>query len=428
VVLEETARVFCTDDGRPYYLYRHQAEALERARAGDSYVVTSGTGSGKSLTYFLPIIDTLLRQPATGDRVVALVVYPMNALVNSQLAALQKLKEGYERRTGRAFPATFAKYTGETRDAGREELRQHPPQILLTNYVMAELLLVRPEDQRFLDRAGGGLRFLVFDELHTYRGRHGADVAMLIRRLKERCAAPGLVHVGTSATMVADRHAGPETRRAAVADFATRLFGHRFTPEHVIEETLVTFTQGGPPSGSELAAALASPLPATLDEFRCHQARAAQPRLPCYRRTVRPGCRRPAGRASRCVRVTSPQALAPSDCNVLAAAPPRAPPEPFVEQGNDDLRLRRSEVPAEGINRLPHPSRELHVEHHHSRRHLGLEVANAELRTLSLDHMHAPSLCCFVLTYRGRRGSQRGTRWQYASYSAPNWPRKVGSS
>ena len=122
----------------------------------------------------------------------ALVVYPMNALVNSQLEALKKLKEGYERRTGRPFPVTFAKYTGDTQEAARAELRQHPPQIMLTNYVMAELMLVRPEDQRFLDRVGGGLRFLVFDELHTYRGRQGADVAMLIRRLKERCAAPGL--------------------------------------------------------------------------------------------------------------------------------------------------------------------------------------------------------------------------------------------
>jgi ATP-dependent helicase YprA (DUF1998 family) len=268
VILAETARVFRADDGQPYSLYRHQAEALDRFHAGDSYVVTSGTGSGKSLTYFLPIIDTLLRQPATGDRVVALVVYPMNALVNSQLAALQKLKEGYERRTGRTFPATFAKYTGETREAGREELRLHPPQILLTNYVMAELLLVRPEDQRFLDRAGGGLRFLVFDELHTYRGRQGADVAMLIRRLKERCAAPGLIHVGTSATMVADRNAAPETRRATVADFAMRLFGHPFTPEQVIEETLITFTEGGAPSRTELAAALAGAVPATLNEFR----------------------------------------------------------------------------------------------------------------------------------------------------------------
>jgi Lhr-like helicase len=264
----ETARVFRTPEGEPFHLYRHQLEALEKARRGESYVVTSGTGSGKSLTYFLPIVDDLLRRPETGDRVAALVVYPMNALVNSQLQALEKLREAYTSRTGRPFPVTFARYTGETGEAGRAELRQHPPQILLTNYVMAELLLVRPEDQRFLDRAGGGLRFLVFDELHTYRGRQGADVAMLIRRLKERAAAPGLVHVGTSATMVANRNASPQERKAAVAGFARRLFGHPFLPEQVIEETLVPFTVGGPPSRQELVAALTGPIPSTLPEFR----------------------------------------------------------------------------------------------------------------------------------------------------------------
>jgi len=82
-----------------------------------------------------------------------------------------------------------------------------------------------------------GLRFLVFDELHTYRGRQGADVAMLVRRLKERCAGPGLIHVGTSATMVAHREATSEERRQAVAEFASRFFGHAFGPEKVIEET-----------------------------------------------------------------------------------------------------------------------------------------------------------------------------------------------
>jgi prevent-host-death family protein len=144
--------------------------------------VTSGTGSGKSLTYFLPIVDALVRGGAS-DRVAALVIHLMNALVNSQLAALEKLKAAFERREGRRFPVTFAKYTGDTSDDVRLAMRQYPPQIILTNYVMAELLLVRPEDQRFLDRAGGGLRFLVLDELHTYRGRQGADVAMLLRRL-----------------------------------------------------------------------------------------------------------------------------------------------------------------------------------------------------------------------------------------------------
>src|SRR6516225_4857348 len=222
-ITAETAEVFQRPDGSPFTLYRHQEEAIRRAVTGQSFIVTSGTGSGKSLCYFLPVVDSLIRQPHTQDRVAALVVYPMNALVNSQYQALKNLKEQYERRMGMAFPVTLAKCTGETRDAEREEMRRRPPQILLTNYVMAELLLVRPEDQRFLDRASGGLRFLVFDELHTYRGRQGADVAMLVRRLKERCAAPGLIHVGTSATMVAHPAASTEDRRQAVAEFVIAL-------------------------------------------------------------------------------------------------------------------------------------------------------------------------------------------------------------
>jgi hypothetical protein len=194
----------------------------------------------------------------------------LSASCSTQRQSLEQLKATYERRTGQRFPITFAKYTGDTKDDKRVELRQHPPQILLTNYVMAELMLVRPEDQRFLDRVGGGLRFLVFDELHTYRGRQGADVAMLIRRLKERAAAPDLIHIGTSATMVADRNASPPVRRSTVAKFAERLFGHRFTEQQVIEETLVRFTEDGVPSPSELKEAITSVLPATLQEFRKH--------------------------------------------------------------------------------------------------------------------------------------------------------------
>lgn len=266
----DLANIFRTPEGRSFRLYQHQIEALTRASSRESYIVTSGTGSGKSLTYFLPIMNVFLREPPAGERVAALVVYPMNALVNSQLQALQSLKDGYERRTGKPFPISFGRYTGDTSEAARENLRQHPPKILLTNYVMAELMLVRPEDQRFLDRAGGGLRYLVFDELHTYRGRQGADVAMLIRRLKERCAAPGLVHVGTSATMVADRNATPELRRATVAEFAQRLFGHSFNANQVIEETLITFTEGGAPSRAELAGALPGSMPTGLPEFRRH--------------------------------------------------------------------------------------------------------------------------------------------------------------
>src|SRR5207247_5611628 len=126
--------------------FTHQGQAMDKAGRGESYVVTSGTGSGKSLTYFLPIVDSFLRRAPTRDRVAALVVYPMNALVNSQLQALEKLKRAYEQRTGRRFPVSFAKYTGDVRGEARRAVQTNPPQILLTNYVMAELLLVRPDD------------------------------------------------------------------------------------------------------------------------------------------------------------------------------------------------------------------------------------------------------------------------------------------
>lgn len=267
---EETARIFRNRHGRPFRLYRHQEEAIRKALAGESVVITSGTGSGKSLCYFLPIVESLIRDPNTAERAAALVVYPMNALVNSQFQSLVTLKERYESLFGKPFPVTFAKYTGETKEEARAALRGHPPQILLTNYVMGELLLVRPEDQRFLDRVGGGLRFLVFDELHTYRGRQGADVAMLVRRLKERCAGPRLVHIGTSATMVARRDAASPERRQTVAEFASRFFGHPFVADNIIEETLAPISDGATPTNEELTAGLSLPLPANQEEFRRH--------------------------------------------------------------------------------------------------------------------------------------------------------------
>ena len=173
--------------------------------------------------------------------------------------------------TGRRFPISFAKYTGDVQGDARREVQTHPPQILLTNYVMAELLLVRPDDQSLLPPAGPeGLRYFVFDELHTYRGRQGADVAMLIRRLKERSAAPNVVCVGTSATMVASREATPLQRRETVAAFASQVFGRAIMESQVIEETLEPFTLGGMPSREELVAALTAPMPAALSEFRRH--------------------------------------------------------------------------------------------------------------------------------------------------------------
>jgi len=264
----ETAYIFRTRDDRPLQLYQHQVEAIEKAAHGESFVVTSGTGSGKSFCYFIPIIDTVLRQPEL-QRPVAVIVYPMNALANSQLAALEELAANHLRRTGHEFPVRFARYTGETSEEERRKLRNDPPHILLTNYMMAELMMVRPEDRGLL-REGDSQLFLVFDELHTYRGRQGADVAMLVRRLKARMNRRPVLHIGTSATMVAHRDAAPHERRSAVADFASRFFGCDIGPDGVIEETLEPISDGGRPSAKELRDHFDTPLPDDLEDFRRH--------------------------------------------------------------------------------------------------------------------------------------------------------------
>ena len=102
-----------------------------------------------------------------------------------------------------ASPVTFHRYTGQEGGEIRERLLNEPPDILLTNYVMLELILTRINEQRLIRRARD-LRFLVLDELHTYRGRQGADVAMLVRRCREAFSGDKMICVGTSATMVSE--------------------------------------------------------------------------------------------------------------------------------------------------------------------------------------------------------------------------------
>jgi ATP-dependent helicase YprA (DUF1998 family) len=203
-------------------------------------VLTTGTGSGKSLTYIVSIVDYVLRNGfgGVGKGIQAIIVYPMNALANSQEGELRKfLQYGYPDSKG---PVTFGKYTGQESEAEREEMRSNPPNILLTNYVMLELLLTRPIEKRIVE-ASQGLRFLVLDELHTYRGRQGADVALLVRRVRDRMSSPQMQTVGTSATLAG---AGTfEEQRQEVARVASSLFGAEVHPEHVIGETLTRVTQ-----------------------------------------------------------------------------------------------------------------------------------------------------------------------------------------
>ncbi|MCL2726736.1 MAG: DEAD/DEAH box helicase, partial [Polyangiaceae bacterium] len=197
------ADIFRDDDGAPLSLYKHQAQAVDLAWQGKSFVVTTGTGSGKSLCFFIPIVSALLteKSESAARRTRAIVIYPMNALANSQFEELGKFVKNVQSER----PVTFARYTGQEDSEERRRIAENPPDILLTNFMMLELLMTRQDelDRKVIGNCQG-LRFLVLDELHTYRGRQGADVALLVRRVRERLSHERLQCIGTSATMASE--------------------------------------------------------------------------------------------------------------------------------------------------------------------------------------------------------------------------------
>lgn len=251
-----------------YTLYHHQHQAIQLANDRQDFIVTSGTGSGKSLTYIAPIFSHLLHNPHRPG-VAAVIVYPMNALINSQSEELQRYQANYQKNTGTPFPITFGQYTGQEDEAIRQKWQQHPPHILLTNYMMLELLLTRQRERAIRNAIYDQLRFLVFDELHTYRGRQGADVALLIRRIRNHAAQP-FISIGTSATMVSTEKVANQHQE--VANVATKLFGKPFQASQIITETL-TRSLNMPPeplTATQLAVAIQNNHLPTSDDLRNH--------------------------------------------------------------------------------------------------------------------------------------------------------------
>lgn len=265
---EGTGQVFRFDKA-PMTFYRHQSEAIAKARAGESFVVTTGTGSGKSMCFFIPVVDAIIRALRAGKprKTRAIIVYPMNALANSQLKEIDKFI-GQSGLPDKIKPVV-KRYTGQESQEERQKIAANPPDILLTNYMMAELLLTRQDklDAQVIENADG-LEFIILDELHTYRGRQGADVAVLVRRLRDRCApdkAP--ICIGTSATMASE--GSDEARAVAVANVASRLFGVDIGPDAVIDESLQRATDDDIDlieASSKLADVLSNDLPFDLDD------------------------------------------------------------------------------------------------------------------------------------------------------------------
>ncbi len=224
----------------------HQARAFERL-CGDqpkSTLVATGTGSGKTECFLFPILDACAAH-AGEPGIKAILIYPMNALATDQAKRLAQAVYADKALRGKVTAGLFIggegtqtiEMTPESIITDRNHLREHPPDILLTNYKMLDYLLLRPKEQSLWRyNKPETLRFLVVDELHTFDGAQSTDLACLIRRLKARLRAPAghLCCVGTSATL------GSNSARAPLLGYATTVFAESFSEEAIIGEDLLT--------------------------------------------------------------------------------------------------------------------------------------------------------------------------------------------
>jgi len=268
--------------------YLHQELAIKNISINQkNTIISSGTGSGKTETFLIPILDECIKNE--NDRgLKAIIVYPRNALANDQLERIR----GYlytlnkSRKKEGKRPITYGIYTGDTPETPdkldetlftkcpkckeyvlhpkyenqksfyvcskdedvkidfeiltREELRDNPPDILITNFMLLEYLLPRFNDNPLFEK--NKIKFLVFDEIHDYGGAQGIDVALLIRRLRNRIRKTAakkldIICIGTSATI--SKAKTTSERKNSVANFALKLFGVNFSEDDIIESQII---------------------------------------------------------------------------------------------------------------------------------------------------------------------------------------------
>jgi len=229
-------------------LYEHQENAIRKVINGRNIVVSTGTGSGKTESFLVPILKYIIEEDECGKLtpgIRALIIYPMNALANDQLGRLRSLLKDY--------PAiTFGSYTGQTKEKYdealveykalnngdlplsnelicRNQMKSNPPHIFITNYAMLEYLMLRPDDSVFFSgEYANTWKYIVLDEAHVYNGSTGIEVSMLLRRLKAKIDNDKIIYILTSATL------GGNNDNKEVADFASSLCASNFDEKDVI--------------------------------------------------------------------------------------------------------------------------------------------------------------------------------------------------
>lgn len=221
-------------------LYVHQEKAVRASAKGDNIIVTTGTGSGKTECFLMPIVNALLREQETeghiDDGIRAIVIYPMNALINDQVKRLREIfadsditfgvYNGNTEQTEKAgqlkYRTTYGCEPMPNERVSRDAMREKPPHILITNYSMLEYMCIRPNDDAVFHNAK--LRFVVLDEAHVYKGATGIEASMLVRRVETRLTEDGQSpqYILTSATL------GDESSNLQIFAFGEKLCGHNF--------------------------------------------------------------------------------------------------------------------------------------------------------------------------------------------------------
>ncbi len=213
------------DDVAPYL---HQLRAWEAAEAGRSFMVTSGTGSGKTECFMIPMLNDLLRSHKPGDTGVrGIVLYPLNALIDSQK---ERLGAWMDPLANRLSYALYNRHMPDTvpgpkrRGAQvmeRRAMRQAPPSLMVTNVTMLEYMLMRAQDRPILEKSQGTLRWIVLDEAHSYVGAQAAEMALLLRRVRDAFGvAPEDVRLAATSATIGEGEENRETLRQFLADLA----------------------------------------------------------------------------------------------------------------------------------------------------------------------------------------------------------------
>lgn len=242
-------------------LYAHQEKAIRAIVGGNNAVISTGTGSGKTNCFLIPVLNELLREKEQGTLekgVRALFIYPMNALANDQMKNVREIlmyypditfgaynggTENDEESAIAVYEAMFAREEAQelrhrlpNEILSRDEMKKNPPHILFTNYAMLEHLLLRPKDDVLFSNAD--FKFVVLDEAHIYTGATGIETSILLRRLKARITATKETQfILTSATLGSDNSVDDD-----IITFAENLCGATFDKKYIIRAEREQYT------------------------------------------------------------------------------------------------------------------------------------------------------------------------------------------